>query len=200
MNRLRRSARKGRTFWLLVGALIVSLGAWAQDSRGERDAEEYQIEEGRRDGQRGEEDRDSGPVRLARFSFVDGNVTWRAGMELDWSEASINLPIRQGAQVYVPDGSRAELQFDDGTILRLGAGALATLQTLYSDADGAFTGIRMTEGLASLNLRHKLSVYQVDTPYASMKAVGPAKVRVGVGESVEIAVREGKATVEGRNG
>ena len=99
--------------------------------------------------------------------------------------------------MWVTNGGRAEVQFDDGSLLRLGSGALVTLQTLYSNTDGEYTEIQMTEGLASLELRHATSIFQVDTPFASVKAAGPAKVRVGVNDNVEVAVRDGSAAVEG---
>ena len=99
--------------------------------------------------------------------------------------------------MWVTGGGRAEIQFDDGSLLRLGSGALVTLQTLYSDTDGEYTEIQMSEGLAALELRHATSIYQVNTPFASVKATGPARVRVGVDDTVEVAVRDGSAAIEG---
>jgi len=140
---------------------------------------------------------DTGPVRLARFSYVQGNVTWRAGDDAAWSPATVNLPIRQGAQISVT-GGRAEVQFDDGSLLRLGSGAVVTLQTLYSDEDGEFTELDLSEGLLSVELRDSPSIYQINTPFVSVLSEGPSKVRVGAESSVEVAVRLGKATVEGK--
>ena len=142
----------------------------------------------------------TGPVRLARFAYVQGNVTWRTDESSDWSNATLNLPLRQGAQIWVTEGGRAEIQFDDGSLLRLGTGAVATLQTLYSDNDGEFTEIKMTEGLAALRLRTDRSVYQLNTPLGSIKATGPASLRIGVGNGLELAVQSGKATLEGAQG
>jgi hypothetical protein len=139
-----------------------------------------------------------GPVRMVRFKLVTGAVTWRADSGIDWSPASINLPIRQGAQVYVPTGARAEVQFDDGSMMHLGGGALITFHNLYSDADGEFTQLTLKDGIVSFRLRNKFSVYQVDTPLASVKAVGPARIRIGVRDIVEVGVRYGSATVEGQ--
>ncbi len=139
----------------------------------------------------------AGPIRLARFSYVKGNVTWRPSEGAAWSPASVNLPIRQGAQVWVTDGGRAEVQFDDGSLLRLGGGAVTTLQTLFSDADGEFTEIQMNEGLSTLELRGPKSIYQVDTPIVSVKSEGPSRVRVGVDSNVEVAVQNGSAAIEG---
>jgi hypothetical protein len=141
-----------------------------------------------------------GPVRLARFSLVSGDVSWRPSSGDQWSTAGVNVPLREGAQLWVANGGRAEVQFDDGSYIRLGDGAIVTLQTLYSDNDGEFTEIQLTQGLISLDLTNPSSIYQVDTPLTSVKAAGAAKVRVGVNDGVEIAVRNGKAAITGPGG
>lgn len=143
---------------------------------------------------------DAGPVRLARVSYLTGPVTWRPSSNDDWSSASTNLPLRQGAQVWVKGGSRSELQFDDGSTLRLGGGAVCSLPTMYSDDRGEFTEIKLNSGLATLHLRNKLSEYQVDTPLSSVKCYGPAEVRVGVGKTVEVACLAGRADIDGQQG
>ncbi len=142
----------------------------------------------------------AGPVRMARFSFIQGSVTWRASEDLDWATAPDNLPLRQGAQIWVANGGRAEIQFDDGSYLRLGGGAIATLQMLFSDDQGEFTQIKQTNGLSMLTVKHSHSVYQVDTPLLSMKTTGPSRVRVGVSEGSEVGVVEGGASVEAGQG
>lgn len=142
----------------------------------------------------------TGPVRMARVSFAQGSVTWRPDGETDWTAATLNTPMRQGTQVWVGDGGRAELQFDDGSVIRLGSGAVVTLQTLFSDAQGEFTEIKMTDGLASMDLRTDHSIYQIDTPHGSVKSVGPSMFRIGVDDDVEIGIREGSATLDGPQG
>ncbi len=148
----------------------------------------------------GDQAQQDGPVRMARFSYVQGDVTWRVDSHSEWSAATRNLPLRQGAELWVSEGGRAEIQFDDGSRLRLGSGALVTLQTLYSDAEGEFTEITLKDGPIALRLKHDRSIYQVNTPLVSVKAVGPAKIRIGAGDGVEVAVQEGRATVEGNQG
>jgi len=179
---------------LIAGCLSITVAAVAQDSAfGVGEA--GQVDQGIAKGAPGD-----GPVRLARFSYVSGNVTWRSDDGGSWSSGTVNLPLRQGAQIWVTDGGRAEIQFDDGSLLRLGNGAIATLQTLYSDGDGEFTEIKLTDGLASLRLKHDHSIFQVDTPLVSVKATGPAKIRVGAGDGVEVSVREGRVAIEGAQG
>lgn len=193
--------------WLVLLGLLVGAGGTAAQSGSAQQASDggYAVTE---DGDTQAPDaippagaeENNGPVRLARFSYVQGNVTWRTDEDSEWSAATLNLPLRQGAQIWVTGGGRAEIQFDDGSLLRLGNGAVVTLQTLYSDADGEFTELKMTEGLASLRLRHDRGVYQVNTPLASVKAAGPATLRLGVGDGLEVALKSGRATVEGAQG
>jgi hypothetical protein len=100
----------------------------------------------------------------------------------------------------VSEGGRAEVQFDDGSRIRLDSNTLITLQTLYSDADGEFTEITLNDGQVYLRLNNKFSLYQVNTPLASLKAAGPAQIRVGGGEGAQFGVRSGAATIEGAAG
>jgi hypothetical protein len=142
----------------------------------------------------------SGPVRMARFSYLNGNVTWRPDPQTEWAAATNNMPLREGAEIWVGDGGRAELQFDDGSYVRFGSGAVATLQTLFSDAQGEFTEIKLTDGLASMQLRTDHSVFQIDTPKGAIKSTGPSRVRVGVDEDVEVGVRQGAALLDRPDG
>ncbi|MDE2127243.1 MAG: FecR domain-containing protein [Armatimonadetes bacterium] len=141
-----------------------------------------------------------GPVRLARFSAIDGQVSWRPDAGQSWSDASINQPLRQGSQIWVSGSARAEVQFDDGSALRLGNGAVITLQTLYSDSQGEFTELSLQNGSAELHVSHQHSIYQVDSPLASVKADGPVGFRVNAGQAVGVAVYSGRAQVQGQQG
>ena len=141
----------------------------------------------------------SGPVRLARFSYVNGKIVWRSQSSGAWAPAAINMPIRQGSQIWVNGGGRAEIQFDDGSLLRLGTGALSTLTTLYSDSQGEFTEITMQNGLATVVTRHANSIYQIDTPFVSIKANRASQIRVGV-DGVAVSVQYGAAIVDGHLG
>lgn len=133
---------------------------------------------------------------MARISYLTGKASWRPDGTVGWSRATVNLPLRQGAQVWLAPGSRMELQFDDGTAVDLGSGAVATLQTLYSDSQGEFTEVKLSAGIASWRLRSQYSIYQVDTPFDSVKSVGPSTLRIDVKPQADsLAVRSGSATL-----
>jgi hypothetical protein len=145
-------------------------------------------------------DSNAGPVRLARFAYVHGKVSWRPAEQAAWSPAAINLPVRQDAQIWVSNGSRAEIQFDDGSYLDMSQGAVLTLRTLYSDANGEFTELVLRNGTAAMNLRHAQAVYQIDAPFVSLDASGPARYRVDTVHGVQVAVHQGQVVVEGKRG
>ena len=135
--------------------------------------------------------------RLARIEYVSGKVTWRADDTAKWSKATTKLALREGSQIWAEEGGRVEIRFDDGSLLRLGNDAVATLQTFSSNDQGEFTRIKLLSGLATLVPKVEYSTYQIDTPFNSITANGPARVRIGVANSVEVGVRSGRATVEG---
>ena len=100
-----------------------------------------------------------GPVRLARVSYVTGDVSFRISEQGEWSSAVRNLPLRQGAELTTSGDGRSEIQFDDGSRLRLGDGAIATFSVLYSDKKGEYTQISaFKSGEASLRLMKAPSV------------------------------------------
>jgi hypothetical protein len=137
-----------------------------------------------------------GPVRMARVSNLSGSVSWRPSDSVGWSAAQVNLPTRQGASFWAKPDARSELQFDDGSTLHMSGDTTDTLETMYSDSSGEFTEIKQASGLATYSLLHPVSEFQVDTPLCSVKAFGPASVRIGIGANVEVVVQSGQATVQ----
>ncbi len=142
----------------------------------------------------------SGPVRLARISYTTGSVSFRNTEQDSWAEAAPNLPLRQGAELSVGAESRAEVQFDDGSRLRLGPGAVVSLTQLFSDTQGEFTQLTQRGGEISLRLTKSPSVYQIDGPIASVVASGPARYRVDAENGMRVSVYDGQAVIQGSQG
>ena len=145
-------------------------------------------------------DDNTGAVRLARFSFLSGSVTWHYGDDTSWANAARNMPLRDGAQIWTSDSIRAEIQFDDGARLRLDSNTLVTLQTLYSDDKGEFTELTLNNGSVHMHLKTRYSIYQINTPYASLKAAGPARFRATVAAACDFEQFYGSSTIEGNGG
>src|SRR5579871_1612773 len=145
-------------------------------------------------------DNASGPVRLVRFSDVQGTVDCRNNPNQGWAAADVNEPIREGAQIAVQGPGRAELQFDDGSLMRIGRNCDLALTALYSDNQGEFTQCKLTQGLTTLEAPHARSIYEIDTPMGTVRCSGPANVRVGVDPGLEVAVTSGQVVVQAQCG
>ncbi|MCW3096840.1 MAG: FecR family protein [Chthonomonadaceae bacterium] len=138
--------------------------------------------------------------RVARIDYLSGNVTYRPNDTAKWVRAETNHPLLEGGQMWIEDGGRAEIRFDDGSILRLGSNSVITLQTVFVDAQGDYTQIKMNSGIATLEPRDERSVFEVNTPFLAVKTIGPSRIRIGVGSDVEVAVSRGRANLEGPQG
>ncbi len=148
----------------------------------------------------GKETGTGGPVRLARISYTSGSVSFRTGDQDPWSSAAPNMPLRQGAEITAGNAGRVEIQFDDGSRLRLGPGSMVTLTQLFSDSQGEFTQLTLRGGEASMQLTKSPSVYQVDGPLASVVASGPARVRIDAERGERASVIDGSAVLQGASG
>src|ERR1700726_5061846 len=58
-------------------------------------------------------------ARIVRLSDVQGSVQIDKNTGLGFENAFLNLPITQGTQVKTHDRGRAEIEFEDGSTLRL---------------------------------------------------------------------------------
>ena len=61
----------------------------------------------------------AGVEGFARISLVQGEVQVRDEESDDWLPAGVNTPLEEGDSIWSPAGSRVEIQFRNGTYLRL---------------------------------------------------------------------------------
>jgi len=137
-------------------------------------------------------------ARFARIEYVSGNVTWRRDATANWTPLKQYTALNAGTQIWAVGEGKVEIRFEDGAIVRLGHGALATLDTLYSDTQGGYTRVALTAGLGMLTLKNTRSVYEVDLPTLTAIASGPSRVRVGADRGAEVSMRAGKAVVQSK--
>jgi hypothetical protein len=134
-----------------------------------------------------------------RFSFIRGDVQVRTEDTQDWVPASINMPLREGDRIWVPEEGMAELQTKDGSYLRLAERSALEILTLDRDSYQTY----LTEGRLYGNFRGgRDSFLQVDTPASSVRAYERAKFNVDVHERgpVNVSVFQGDVNVESREG
>jgi len=134
-----------------------------------------------------------------RFSLIRGDVQVRTEETEDWVPASINMPLKEGDRIWVPEGGAAELQTKDGSYLRLAERSALEILSLDSDSYQAY----LTEGRLYAHFRgNRDSVLQIDTLTSSVRAYGRSKFKVDVPERgpVNFSVLQGEVMVENREG
>ncbi len=134
-----------------------------------------------------------------RFSFIRGDVQVMTEDTGDWVPASINMPLREGDRIWVPEDGTAELQTKDGSYLRLADRSALEILTLDSDSYQTY----LTEGRLYAYFRgNRDSLLQIDTPTSSVRAYERSKFNVDVPETgpVNVSVIEGEVDVENRDG
>ncbi len=145
---------------------------------------------------------DTAPVsRVARLSFVDGDVSFlRAGVT-EWAPAVENLPLLAGDQIYTGPGARAEVQLARGNYIRLSESTELTIAEL-SDSAAQF---EITEGTAIIRIERLATVFrrfEVDTPNTAVlvQQDGLYRIEVRGEKNSELIVRRGEAEVSTEEG
>src|SRR5271166_671264 len=78
-------------------------------------------------------------VRIVRLSDVQGTVQIDKNTGLGFENAFLNLPITQGTQLRTRDNVRAEIEFEDGSTLRLTPQTTVLFGTLGANDAGKRT-------------------------------------------------------------
>jgi hypothetical protein len=91
-------------------------------------------------------------ARIVRLSDVQGKVQIDKNTGLGFENAFLNLPITQGAQLKTGDNGRAEIEFEDGSTLRLAPNSTVQFSTLGSaDSGKHLSTVDLVEGMAYVN-------------------------------------------------
>jgi len=142
---------------------------------------------------------DAANVAVARVSLISGSVAVQRGDSTDPTAAVVNAPILAGDYVTTGDGSRAEIEIDGGTIVRLGEG----VQMRFTHLENDTRSIQLAEGTIELRLlRGTDGTSNVDTPSISVRPRSSGRYRVSVtpdGQTL-VTVRSGDAEVIGPQG
>src|ERR1700727_416850 len=91
-------------------------------------------------------------ARIVRLSDVQGTVQIDKNTGLGFENAFLNLPITQGTQLKTLNNGRAEIEFEDGSTLRLAPNTTVQFSTLgASDAGKHSSTVDLVEGMAYIN-------------------------------------------------
>ncbi len=111
---------------LAAGVLLVGTGARGQEAQSGSDQ----------------------PARAVRLSYIDGQVKLAQGDQVLAGQAMANTPLFEGMQLTTADNGKAEIQFEDGSVVRLAPDSSLTLAVLRGAGASADAEMALTTGLA----------------------------------------------------
>ncbi|HUA15480.1 MAG TPA: FecR family protein [Verrucomicrobiae bacterium] len=126
-------------------------------------------------------------ARIVRLSDVQGSVQIDKNSGLGFESAFINLPITQGTQLRTRDNGRAEIEFEDGSTMRLAPNSTVQFSTLGSSDSGKHLSvINLVDGMAYVNWIGK-SGDEIDLNFAHEKVALDRETHLRVDTSEEVA-------------
>ena len=127
--------------------------------------------------------------RVARISFVQGDVQIRRADSQDWEVAVLNLPIVEGDELATDGNGRFEIQFNSYTHLRVAENSQIKFVGLQD------SGIALSVPLGTVVLRASefdgtRSFFEIDAPKTtiSIQKAGMYRIEAGVPDSLEVIV------------
>jgi hypothetical protein len=133
-------------------------------------------------------------VGVARIALIRGQVAVQRGDSATATTAVINAPVLGADYVTTGDDSRAEVQFDATSAVRLGA----NVQMRFTRLDANDRELQLAEGTIDLRLlRGADGRSQIDTPSISIRprTSGSYRITVDNGGATRVTVRSGSADV-----
>jgi len=131
-------------------------------------------------------------TRIARISYMEGYVSFQGSTDVDWTAASINFPLQPGDRIYTGTGGRAEIEFDEGSIIRLAESTDVQFLSLREN----LIQIRVLTGLSTLVVSNSVE-FEVDTPAAAFIILRPGSYRFDTEDNGDTyaTVRKGELEV-----
>jgi hypothetical protein len=139
-------------------------------------------------------------VRIVRLSLAQGDVQIDRNSGDGWEQAINNMPVIGGARLYAADGSRAELEFEDGSSVRLVGPAQISLTQLSTSAAGTPVNvIQVDSGVVYFDARlRNHDDFRILAPTGESFAITqPSRLRLKVDQQVaSLSVTEGQAVAQ----
>jgi FecR protein len=142
-------------------------------------------------------------VRIVRLSQVDGNVQIDRNAGQGYEKAFLNLPITEGMKIRTGLDGRVEVEFEDGSALRVTPDTELEFPELsMRDSGGRVSTVVLRKGTAYLNFkRGKDDEFTLNFGREKVALEKPAHLRVEVGDlDAQLAVFSGDLHVESPTG
>jgi hypothetical protein len=124
-------------------------------------------------------------ARIVRLSDIEGNVQIDRRDGNGDQQALLNMPVVEGMRLWTGDDGRAEVEFEDGSTLRLVPNSTVTFSRLYlRDNGGRVTNVELGEGTAYFNIDlGKRDDFTIDFGRRTLSLERSARFRINVDHS-----------------
>ena len=140
-------------------------------------------------------------ARIVRLSDVQGSVQLDKNTGVGFERAFVNLPITQGAKLSAGANGRAEVEFEDGSSMRLTPNTTIEFSKLgLADSGKRISQVNLVEGMAYVNWLGKDDL-TLNFSRESIALDHSAHFRVDTStEAANLAVFKGNVNVAGPSG
>jgi hypothetical protein len=142
-------------------------------------------------------------ARVVRLSDVQGDVQIDRNTGQGYEKAFLNLPITQGVKIRTQGRGRAELEFEDGSTLRITPNTVIEVpQLLLRDSGAKLSSLHLQEGVAYVNFfGAKDDEFSLTFAREKLTLTQAAHLRIVMGDAdATLAVLKGEVKVVGPTG
>jgi len=142
-------------------------------------------------------------ARVVRLSYVHGTVAIQRPGSTDWASAMANTPIQEGFSLSTSANSFAEVEFENGSTVRLGELSRIDFTQLALTSDGdKLNHLAFQEGYATFHFTPEHGdVYAVKVADTTITPRGKSEFRTNLTDSqLQVEVFNGSVEVEGPAG
>ena len=143
------------------------------------------------------------PARAIRLSFIDGQVRLSQGDQVLAEQAVVNTPLLEGMQLTTADNGKAEIQFEDGSVVRIPPDSSLTLSVLKGSGSAADAELTLSGGLSYFELQGGYQNGKIGVHFgpSTLTTSGFTVVRVDLDRPPgQVAVFSGNAHLDSNNG
>src|SRR3954466_3357439 len=138
-------------------------------------------------------------ARIVRLSFVEGNVQMDQRDGRGFQKAFLNMPIGQGTILLTRDQARTEIEFENGSTIRIARDSQLEFQQLgLRTAGNKFSAIDVNEGTLYFDIKKKdEDEFVVTVNGQQITAPKSARFRLRAGkDGANVSVFKGEVELE----
>jgi hypothetical protein len=142
-------------------------------------------------------------ARIVRLSSVEGDVEVDRNAGQGWEKAFLNSPITEGTHLWARDDARAEVEFEDGSTLRLVPQTKVSFLQLTLRSSGAKAStVNLEQGILYVNYDgHRDDEFTLNFDNETTRLTWPVHFRLSLNqEQAEVAIFRGSVEVTGPSG